>query len=80
MFVTDFGGSIYSARLDGSDKRMLLFAQGNLTGVAYANLVPQGEVIMATTNHSSYRDRRHGSHRRELGRPVPRARFDVVRD
>src|SRR6266446_1025944 len=39
MFVTDFGGSIYSARLDGSDKRMLLFAQGNLTGIAYANVV-----------------------------------------
>jgi hypothetical protein len=41
MFVTDFGGSIYSARLDGSDKRMLLYAQGNLTGIAYTNLVPR---------------------------------------
>jgi hypothetical protein len=39
MFVTDFGGSIYSARLDGSDKRMLLYGQGNLTGIAYTNLV-----------------------------------------
>jgi sugar lactone lactonase YvrE len=38
MFVTDFGGSIYSARLDGSDKRMLLFAQGNLTGIADADI------------------------------------------
>ena len=36
MFVTDFGGSIYSARLDGSQKRTLLYAQGNLTGIAYA--------------------------------------------
>ena len=38
MFVTDFGGSIYSARLNGSEKRMLLFAQGNLTGIAYAEI------------------------------------------
>jgi hypothetical protein len=35
MFVTDLAGSIYSARLDGSGKRNLLFAQGNLTGIAY---------------------------------------------
>ena len=41
MFVTDFGGSIYSARLDGSDKRMFLFAQGNLTGIAYAEMSPK---------------------------------------
>jgi DNA-binding beta-propeller fold protein YncE len=38
MFLTDFGGSVYSANLDGSDKKMLLFAQGNLTGIAYAEL------------------------------------------
>lgn len=38
MFVTDFGGSIYSANLDGSDKRTLLFAQGNLAGIAYARI------------------------------------------
>jgi hypothetical protein len=36
MFVTDFGGSIYSARLDGSGLDNLLSAQGNLAGVAYA--------------------------------------------
>lgn len=36
MFVTDLGGSIYSAKLDGSAKRMLLYAQGNLAGIAYA--------------------------------------------
>ena len=35
MFVTDFGGSVYSARLDGSERQMFLYAQGNLTGVAY---------------------------------------------
>jgi hypothetical protein len=38
MFITDFGGSVYSARLDGSDRKTLLFAQGNLTGIAYAEL------------------------------------------
>jgi len=36
MFVTDLAGSIYSAKLDGSEKRMLLYAQGNLAGIAYA--------------------------------------------
>ncbi len=35
MFVTDFGGSVYSARLDGSERQMFLYAQGNLTGVTY---------------------------------------------
>jgi hypothetical protein len=38
MFVTDFGGSIYASRLDGSQHRNVLFAQGNLTGVAYAKI------------------------------------------
>src|SRR6266403_374560 len=38
MFVTDFGGSVYSARLDGSEKQMFLFAKGNLTGVTYAEI------------------------------------------
>ncbi len=35
MYLTDFAGSVYSSRLDGSEKKMLLAAQGNLTGVAY---------------------------------------------
>lgn len=38
MFVTDFAGSIYSAQLDGSGERNFLFAQGNLTGIAYAEV------------------------------------------
>lgn len=38
MFVTDFAGSVYSARLDGSGERDLLFAQGNLTGIAYVEI------------------------------------------
>ena len=40
MFLTDLAGSLYSARLDGSGKQTLLFAQGNLTGIAYAELLP----------------------------------------
>ena len=38
MFATDLGGSLYCARLDGSEQRTLLFGQGNLTGVAYAEV------------------------------------------
>jgi hypothetical protein len=38
MFITDFAGSVYSADLDGSNQKTLLFAQGNLTGIAYAEL------------------------------------------
>ena len=38
MFVTDLGGSIYSANLDGSDRKTLLVAQGNLSGIAYVEL------------------------------------------
>ena len=38
MYVTDLGGSIYSARLDGSDKENVRYAQGNLAGIAYAEI------------------------------------------
>lgn len=38
MFVTDLAGSVYSARLDGSEERPLLAAQGNLTGIAFAKI------------------------------------------
>jgi DNA-binding beta-propeller fold protein YncE len=38
MFVTDFAGSIFSARPDGSSERNVLEAQGNLTGIAYAEI------------------------------------------
>lgn len=38
MFLTDLGGSVYSANFDGSDKRTLLIAQGNLSGIAYAEI------------------------------------------
>jgi hypothetical protein len=35
MFITDFGGNVLSANLEGSDEKALLVAQGNLTGIAY---------------------------------------------
>ena len=38
MFVTDFAGSVYRADLDGSNQQTLLFAQGNLTGIAYVEI------------------------------------------
>ena len=38
MFLTDLGGSVYSANLDGSSKKSIVFAEGNLTGIAYAEL------------------------------------------
>jgi hypothetical protein len=36
MFVTDLGGSIYCAHLNGSERRPVAVAQGNLSGIAYA--------------------------------------------
>jgi hypothetical protein len=38
LFMTDLGGSAYSCHLDGSNKKVILFAQGNLSGIAYAEL------------------------------------------
>ncbi|MER6535740.1 3-hydroxyacyl-CoA dehydrogenase [Streptomyces sp900105755] len=38
MYVTDLGGSVYTAALDGSDRHELLVVQGNLTGIAHAVL------------------------------------------
>jgi hypothetical protein len=38
MFVTDFGGSVYSADLDGKNGRNFLSAQGNLTGIAFVEI------------------------------------------
>jgi sugar lactone lactonase YvrE len=42
MFVTDLAGSIYSATLNGTDKRVIAYAQGNLSGIAYAQ-IPTGK-------------------------------------
>jgi hypothetical protein len=45
MFLTDLGGSVYTADLDGSHKKALLIAQGNLSGIAYAELPAVEQVI-----------------------------------
>ena len=38
MFLTDLGGSVYSASLDGSNRKIVLAAEGNLTGITYAEI------------------------------------------
>jgi DNA-binding beta-propeller fold protein YncE len=38
MFLTDLSGSLYSANLDGSNKKTLIGAEGNLTGIVYAEI------------------------------------------
>jgi DNA-binding beta-propeller fold protein YncE len=38
MFVTDLAGSVYRAHLDGSMRREILMAQGNLSGIAFAEV------------------------------------------
>jgi hypothetical protein len=38
MYLTDLGGSVYSANLDGTNKKTLQFVQGNLSGITYAEL------------------------------------------
>ena len=43
IFVTDLGGSVNSCQLDGADKKNILFAQGNLSGIAYAEIPSTSE-------------------------------------
>src|SRR5262249_5632550 len=43
MFITDFAGSVYSADLDGKNERNFLAGQGNLTGIAYAEVLSASE-------------------------------------
>jgi hypothetical protein len=38
MFVTDLGGSVYAAGLDGADARPIAVALGNLSGIAFTHL------------------------------------------
>lgn len=42
MFMTDLAGTVYCARLDGSEKRAVLVAQGNITGIAFAEIPQEG--------------------------------------
>jgi hypothetical protein len=41
MFVTDLGGNVWAAALDGTGNRAIRAVQGNLTGIAFAEL-PDG--------------------------------------
>jgi DNA-binding beta-propeller fold protein YncE len=38
MYLTDLGGSVYAATLDGSQKQPLTAVQGNLSGIAYVEI------------------------------------------
>ncbi|MFD9003043.1 3-hydroxyacyl-CoA dehydrogenase [Streptomyces sp. NPDC059582] len=38
IYVTDLGGSVYAAGLDGADPKEILVAQGNLTGIVHTVL------------------------------------------
>jgi crotonobetainyl-CoA:carnitine CoA-transferase CaiB-like acyl-CoA transferase/DNA-binding beta-propeller fold protein YncE len=53
MFITDLTGSVYSANLDGSDKKILLVAKGNLTGIAYAELPVVHSNGRVSINHTA---------------------------
>jgi DNA-binding beta-propeller fold protein YncE len=37
MYYTDLSGAVYSARLDGSDSKVLLSGQGSLTGITWVS-------------------------------------------
>ena len=80
MFLTDLAGSVYSASLDGSGKQTLLYAQGNLTGIAYVEFPQRRTNHVLRQTNSPDRHRRHRGHRRELGRPVSGARLRRGRD
>jgi len=38
MFITDLGGNVYVADLDGTNRREIMVIQGNLTGIAFAEV------------------------------------------
>ena len=42
IFVTDLGGNIWVSALDGSGHRPIRALQGNLTGIAYAEVPSAG--------------------------------------
>ena len=38
FYATDLGGTVYSARLDGLDQKVVLTGQGSLTGIAVVHV------------------------------------------
>jgi crotonobetainyl-CoA:carnitine CoA-transferase CaiB-like acyl-CoA transferase len=53
MFITDLTGTVYRANLDGSDKKALLVAQGNTTGIAYVELPGANANGKASVHHTT---------------------------
>src|SRR5262245_6988256 len=53
MFITDLTGTVYSANLDGSNQKALLVAQGNTTGIAYAELPVVHSNGRTSINHAT---------------------------
>jgi sugar lactone lactonase YvrE len=45
MFMTDLGGSVYSSGLDGSNRKNILFAEGNLSGITYVEIPAEAERV-----------------------------------
>jgi hypothetical protein len=43
--MTDLGGSVYSSSLDGSNRKNILIAQGNLSGIAYAEIPAEAKGV-----------------------------------
>ena len=69
MFVTDFGGSIYSANLDGTNRQTLQIALGNLTGIAYVEVpaASSGTSATAAQKRGAARDDRRGTRTSKTG-------------
>ena len=38
LYATDLGGTVYSARLDGTDQKVVLAGQGSLTGITVVDV------------------------------------------
>jgi hypothetical protein len=56
MFVTDLTGTIHTARLDGTGRRGIAYAQGNLTGIAYLDDSGRRTIAAAQKNLSGLAD------------------------
>jgi hypothetical protein len=41
MFVTDLAGTVHTANLDGSNRKVVQAVQGNLTGITYVEFPAQ---------------------------------------
>src|SRR6266480_3478947 len=57
MFLTDLAGSIYSAKLDGTEKKPLLVAQGQITGIAYVEIPKAVEALNRKTSNQNTRSK-----------------------